>query len=115
MRKERENMREVEKLTERHGYTNGYIELSDIELAGLPETVEVNGETLLRKSEFHISLICAKRVAAIIDEANKNQIQNEIVESFKTFVSEVHPLDGFELTGELRLVTLDERKTIVVS
>lgn len=100
-------------LSPRHGYVNGYIEISDIDLGELPAEILVGGERLLRKSEFHISLICAKRIAEMIDPSKKESIEQEIVEYFKKFIGE-HPLIDFTVLDELHLVKRDTRMTLIV-
>jgi len=99
-------------ITLRHNYDNGYIGLVNLELGDLPATVTVGEYELLRKSEFHISLICAKKIAPLIDANRVEGIEAEIVETFKQFVG-TNPLTSYSLTGEYRLVKRDERVTLV--
>lgn len=99
-------------ITPHHDYSAGYIGLMNIEIGDIPETISIEGYELLRKSEFHISLICAKRIAALIDETNAAQIEAEIVEVFMKFI-ETNELTDYEPTNEYRLVKRDERVTLV--
>ena len=73
-------------ISENHNYDNGYIGLVNLVLPTLPKTLKVNGYDLLLKSEFHISLICAKRIAPLINEANATEIEAEIVDYFQEFI-----------------------------
>lgn len=96
-----------------HNYDNGYIALVNLRLKNLPDTISVEGYTLLLKKEFHVSLICAKKIAVLIDPENNRKIEAEIVELFKEFIKH-QPLSDFSLNTELRFVELDQRKTVIV-
>lgn len=99
-------------ITDHHDYSNGYIGLMNLELSDLPATQQVEGYELLLKSEFHISLICAKRIAALIDTDKATEIEAEIVEAFMGFIVN-EPLTDYALTDEYRLVKKDDRVTLV--
>lgn len=96
-----------------HNYDNGYIALVNLRLNNLPDTVSIKGNTLFLKKEFHISLICAKKIAVLIDPENNRKIEAEIVELFKESIKH-QPLHDFSLDTELRFVELDQRKTVIV-
>lgn len=100
------------KLSDRHILDNGYIGLVDIKLSGLPDTLEVNGHSLLKKSELHISLACIKLLAPMIDTSRTDALQTEMAELFKEFIKTT-PLTDFELTNEYRLVKRDQRVTVI--
>jgi hypothetical protein len=106
-------MHELTMISDHHNYDNGYIGLVNIELSNLPKKLLVGEYELLLKSEFHISLISAKKIAALIDQNRATEIQAEIVEVFKQF-TKVTPLADYELTNQFRLVKRDERVTLVV-
>jgi hypothetical protein len=99
-------------ISEHHNYDNGYIGLVDLKLNGLPDKISVEGYELLLKSEHHISLICAKKIAPLIDANRAAEIEAEIVEFFKQYIQRT-PLTEFSLTGLFRLVKRDERVTLV--
>lgn len=101
-------------ITERHNYDNGYIGLVNLELRGLPEQVHLGEYNLTLKSEHHISIICAKRIAPIIDDENANAIESKLVEDFKDYVANKNPLIEYKLTEEYRLVRRDEKMSLVV-
>lgn len=90
----------------------GYIRLENLKFSGLPEKIVVDGDELVVKAEFHISLVWAGRLSGMIDEKNKDKIKNEMIEEFEKF-TENNSLENYELTGELRLVKKADRKTII--
>lgn len=96
-----------------HSYGSGYLSFAGIELAGLPETVTVGGQELLRKGEFHISLACLKRLAPMVSVDEPAEVEAEMVELFKDYI-DTEPLDDFELLPELRRAERDERVSLVV-
>lgn len=100
-------------ITDRHNYDDGYISLVNLDLANLPKTILVEGESFCRKTEFHISIICAKRIAPIINQGNAVKVEAEIVQHFIEFTKEI-PLTEFRLLPEIRMVQRDERKTVVI-
>ena len=100
-------------ITDRHNYDNGYIGLVNLDIGELPETIECESYTLHRKSEFHISLVCAKRIAPLIYPDDEDRGREEIVAHFLRIVKDI-PLTDFELLPELRFVEKDVRKTLVV-
>lgn len=95
------------------GYDINYTYLRDLDLGELPASIEVDGDTLLLKSEFHISLVCAVRLAPLIDKQGSDKVAAEIIEAFNEFV-QGQPLTDYEVSGELRLVKRDEKKTVIV-
>lgn len=96
-----------------HSYGHGYLAFANIQLQGLPEAIEVDGERLLRKSEFHISLACLKRLAPLVNPDDPSAVEAEMVELFEDFIL-TEPLDDFELLPEFRYVERDERAAVVV-
>jgi hypothetical protein len=96
-----------------HNHNNGYIGLVNIELGDLPQKLSVGEYELVLKSEFHISLVCTKKIAVLIDPTRVDEIRAEIVESFKQFI-QTTPLTDYGITNEFRLVKRDERVTLVV-
>lgn len=100
-------------ITPFHNYDSGYICLVDIPLHGMPEEVKVHGHVLHRKTEFHISLICVKKITPLIDNARNDQLAAEIVDAFIAYVKD-RPLAEFRLSKNFRFVQRGERKTVVV-
>ena len=99
-------------VTERHNYDNGYISLVNIELENAPDKITVNGNELLKKSEFHISVMAIKNLAPLLDPDNVEQASELLKQDFLDFAI-TNDLMNFALTGEYRLVTRDERVTVV--
>ena len=99
-------------ITENHSRENGYISLTHISLLGMPETICVEGRTLHKKSEFHVSLMALKHLAPMLDSEHVEQAAETLTQSFLEFANE-HDLTSFRLTGEYRLVKRAERVTIV--
>lgn len=87
-------------------YSKGYIGLP-IEILNLPETIEINGETLLRKTSFHISLICVKDIVAV-----QSGIEEKILSTFCSFVSK-NDISFSGYTGEFRFAQDAERKSFL--
>ncbi|MDB5164066.1 MAG: hypothetical protein JWS12_684 [Candidatus Saccharibacteria bacterium] len=94
-------------------YGNGYIVLKDLVLAGLPQKIALLGHEFFPKSEFHISLVCVYKLAALIDPNNKPLIENQIVAEFTQFVQQ-HPLSTYTLTPNFRHVQRGEKQTLIV-
>jgi hypothetical protein len=99
-------------ISEHHNYDNGYIGLVNIELDNLAKTIEVDEYELLIKSEFHVSLLCTKNIAPLIDDTNVDIIESELVEFFLDFIKTT-PLDTYSATNEFRLVKNNDRVTLV--
>ncbi|HPR09755.1 MAG TPA: hypothetical protein PLT04_04255 [Candidatus Saccharibacteria bacterium] len=99
-------------ITPHHNHDNGYISLIIKDLAELPDTITVNGKTLTRKGEFHISLMALKNLVPLINESNISINEDDLVQFFLETQKDV-PLSNYELTGELRYVKRDERETVV--
>lgn len=78
-----------------------------LEVGELPESVVVEGETLLRKTSFHTSLLCVKDLLA-----KKLDSEQEILDAFCSFVAE-KDISFIRYTGEFRFAQDGERKTLV--
>ncbi len=97
---------------EAYEYGRGYILLSDLKITNIPEDIQVEGIDLVKKSEFHITLVAANRLANLINPEDSERIEAEITDKFKEFVKE-NPIENFELTHEFRLAQRGEKKTVV--
>lgn len=100
-------------ITAHHNYDEGYVSLGNLLLPGLPESIEVEGDTLVRKGEFHISLVCVKRLAPLIKPDDEEAARVELVEHFQRISTDL-PLNKYKLLREFRVVERDDRKTLVV-
>jgi hypothetical protein len=103
----------MSQLKQPYQYENGYIFLADIGFGELPDLINANGYELHKKSEFHISLVCVKRLALIINEAEPEKVQAEIVELFEGFIAD-KPLEDFKLLPKFRFVERGDRKAVIV-
>lgn len=87
-------------------YSKRYIGLP-VEVGSLPDTVTIEGETLQKKSSFHVSLICVK------DILSKNPgVEQEVLDEFCAFVKQKN-ISFVRYTGEFHFVRHEERKTLV--
>ena len=95
-------------ITDRHNYDDGYIALINISLENLPETIEIGEFKLLRKSEFHISLVCVKQLDEIFDADIIASRKNKLIQVFLNY-EKSHGLTEFVRTGRLRLVKREKK------
>ncbi|MAZ40548.1 hypothetical protein CL654_00315 [bacterium] len=82
-----------------------------VTLKGLPDQLETEGHTLLRKSTFHISLVCIGR---LIDKhgIEVSDFEEKVLNDFCDFVKENEV--SFGGYGEFRFVTNNDRRTVIV-
>lgn len=101
------------RITERHDYnSNGFIGLIEIKLAGTPEKITCQGIELTRKVEFHVSIICVRRIAQLIDPERAAELEQELVTDFLEYQAE-HPMVDFSLRHEYYLMKIEDRVTVV--
>lgn len=100
-------------ITESHTYDGGYISLPISAPSDLPPTIVFEDETYHIKNEFHISLVCVKRLSPMVAGVKAEEAEKKIVHLFKEYAKN-HPLDSYVLTHETRLVAKGARRTIVV-
>lgn len=99
-------------ITDHHSYGGGYISLRNFNLQNVPEKINIDGYELLKKSEFHVSIMAVKNLAPMLDGEGLEQASEQLKQAFLEFVN-VHDLADFHLTSEYRLVKRDERVTVV--
>jgi hypothetical protein len=87
-----------------HG--TGYI-WQPVEAPNLPETISVEGLTLLKKSEYHVSLAYVQHLLA-----SEPEIEIKVFESLLAF-NEKSEVSFLKYTGEFRFAQDGERKTVV--
>lgn len=100
-------------ITEHHNYDDGYVGLPNLQIGVLPERITVEGDELVMKDEFHISLLGIKRIAPMIRPDNEDEGRRELLDKFNQIVKDV-PLNKYEILPELRVVQRGDRKTLVV-
>lgn len=103
---------EYDMITNRHCLYYEYITLCDINIRNIPDTIEVDSLNLVKKKEFHISLVCLKHLAPIVDFNNTEVATKKLLDSFVNFEKD-HDLVHFSLTGKYRLVKKDSRVSVV--
>lgn len=97
-------------ITEHHNCDNGYIALVNLRLPAMPDKVTLHDEVYTKKSEFHISLLCIKRILSLLPNGVK---ESDLIKDFIDF-QHSHPLDTFESIHQIRIVEKDIRKALVL-
>jgi len=99
-------------ITKYHNYDDGYIALANIRLKNTPDKLLINGNELYKKSEFHISIMAVVELAPLLDPEDIERASELLKQDFLDFVA-TNDMTQFTLTGEYRLVTRDDRMTLV--
>ena len=99
-------------ITDKHSYGGGYISLRNFDLQNVPEKISIDDYELLKKGEFHVSIMALKNLAPMLNPENPEQSSEQLKQDFLEFVKN-HDLTDFRLTGKYRLVKRDERVTVV--
>jgi len=100
-------------MNNKYPYQTGYIYIPIVlDKAGMPQAIEIDGDKLDIKTDFHVSLVCVKDMITEHGE----EIEQRVLRFFYAFVEENEvSLEGF--TGEYRLAERNTegeyRKTIV--
>lgn len=89
----------------------GYVVLGDLDFDTLPPSISVDEVELVKKSEFHITLLLAKRLAPLISDEENEQITENIVSSFYRY-AETHDF-AYQVLPQLRSVKRDEKQTVI--
>jgi hypothetical protein len=87
-------------------YSKGYIGLP-VTVERLPETVSVEGQELLCKSTFHVSLLCVKELLL-----RKPDFEEAVLDFFCAF-SKANDISFVAFSGEFRFAQDGDRKTLV--
>ncbi len=101
------------RITKSHTYGGGYISLPVPKPGGLPAAITFKDKTYYLKDEFHISLVCVKKLAPTVAGMPAKTAEEKILHLFKEYAKD-HPLDSYDLTDDIRLVTKDVRQALVV-
>ncbi len=101
-----------EMITGMHSVGGGYISLRGFDLHNVPEKISVDGYDLLKKGEFHITIMALKNLAPMLNPDNMEEASEQLKQDFLEFV-ENHNLANFHLTGEYRLVKRGELMTVI--
>lgn len=87
--------------------SRGYFYLGELVL---PEMLVVAGHELVRKAEFHITIIGANAHATLLARAETQEVIERAVAEF----TEAHDLTRFVVTDEFRLLRRDGFATLIV-
>jgi hypothetical protein len=87
-------------------YAKGYIGLP-ITITGLPESIVIEGQTLVRKNSFHVSLLCVKDLLA-----ENAGIEIDVIKAFCTYANQ-NDIAFATYTGEFRFAQAGERKSLI--
>jgi len=87
-------------------YNKGYIALWLGDYS-VPDTLDIENEILLKKDHFHVSLLCVKNLL----ESNP-KIESDVIQHFCDFTKD-NEITFAGFTGEFRVATRDERKSVV--
>ena len=99
-------------ITEFHNHDNGYIMLKVAEIKGVPSEVHLNGMTMYRKSEFHVSILALKHMIPLIAATGKQATESQLVLDFKQLQPRLK-LSQCELMQEFRFVARDVRRAVI--
>ncbi len=99
-------------------YSKGYLGLTlpEKQFLELPSSIEIEGEALLKKTEFHITLMCVAEVSARISDTTDVSVEHVERKLLEIFLecSARHPVVMGKFLNEFRLVRKDDRTTIVI-
>lgn len=102
-------------LPEGYKYGKGWLGIHH-ELGNVAPELEIDGETLRAKDEFHMSIFSVKKYAPLIaEQINKpeSEVELQILEEAIRLL-ELIPVTVKNLRDEFRLAEEDEKKTVVV-
>ncbi len=92
---------------EKYAYGQGYLAMP-ISIEGLPPTISVNGEDLYAKSDFHVSLLCVKKLV----RKHGPELEEKLLTLFCSFTTE-YDISLIQYTNTFRFAETNDRKTIV--
>ena len=99
-------------ITPYHSHSYGYIFLVIKDLTDLPTKIEIDGKTLFKKEEFHVSLMALKHLVPLINAGTNNVTEDDLVQDFIDYQSTAD-LSQFQPTNEFRYVKRDGRETVI--
>lgn len=94
-------------------YEGGYIALPISLPNSLSATVTHDDNVYHLKDEFHISLVCVKRLQEMVANVDAKTAEEKILHLFKEY-SMNNPVNSYTLSKEVRHVMKDERQTLVL-
>lgn len=100
-------------ITPYHSHNAGYVSLLVENLHGLPEQIEVDGKTMSKKSEFHVSLMALKHFAPMLNPNDVVAAEEQLVRDFLDF-QKTTDLSQFQPSNTFRLAKREARETVVM-
>ena len=100
-------------ITPHHNHDNGYISLIIKNFVTSPDEITVSQKTLLRKSEFHVSLLALKNILPLVNAVDASVSEDDLVQDFLDYQKDVE-LSEYNLTSQLRYVSRGERETVII-
>lgn len=100
-------------ITPHHNHDNGYISLIIKNFVTLPDEITVSQKTLLRKGEFHVSLLALKNILPLVNAVDASVSEDDLVQDFLDYQKDVE-LSEYNLTSQLRYVSRGERETVII-
>ncbi|QQG50034.1 MAG: hypothetical protein HZB70_00395 [Candidatus Berkelbacteria bacterium] len=104
-----------ENLLAGYRYAGGYVGLP-YETPLIASTLEIDGETLVKKSEFHMSIFCVKKYApemAQLKGVSEEDAEQTILEEASRLLKQF-PISIEQFKDEFRLAEERDKKTVVV-
>ena len=98
-------------ITPWHNHDDGWIALVNVNLENLPETIDVMGYKLQRKSEFHISLVSTEDIATLL-HVDQSSLSINIQLLFVEF-TEQYQLNQFKRVDTYYLIKKEDRVSLV--
>lgn len=104
---------QIQQLTPHHVYGFGCIGLMNLDVPNLPKTLDIEDYTLLRKNEFHITIMCPKNIAPLMDQGDFEGNKAELMAFFTDYANN-NDLRSYTLRPEFRLAKEGSKVTVVV-
>lgn len=99
-------------ITPYHSHNYGYVFLVIKDLADLPTKIEIDGKTLFKKDEFHVSLMALNHLVPLINAGTNNVTEDDLVQDFIDYQSNTD-LSQFQPTNIFRYAKRDIRETVI--
>ena len=99
-------------ITPYHNHDTGYISLILKDFIELPAEVTVDGKILVRKGEFHVSLMALKNILPLITALNPSVTERDLEQDFLKYQKGTE-LSEYIPTTELRHVVRGDRETVI--
>lgn len=92
-------------------FFKGYIALALPQIPGLPDTMDVRGDVLLKKPDLHVSLVCVKDIADKYSDKSPD-VAGQVLALFCEYLQS-EEVRFVRYVGKFRVAMLGEKKTLV--